>query len=357
MNWPAADLLDLRAKPAAPAPAVAARSPVAFSEADDPVPIPSLEDISDAGDLDDTGDEGPQEPWLEEMLASTQALQEALQSASTASGGVASSTHDAQRKDPAFTPSLTTPSPIEEAVNSQLQKALRRERIKALRRERAEQKERERAEQAAGARGTPSSQGESSVAEPEPAPLEAPLLETPSAPASFLNGSADEPAAKPGPMRKLLLAAACLLALVALLLQVAREERNALAAREPRLRPALQSLCDLTGCQLSGLRQINSISIEGASFSREKEGEGYRLVFTLRNGARVPLAMPSLELTLLDTQERALVRRVLSPAQFGAGAVLAAGAENSTSLPVQLGGSEAAGLGPVAGYNLVAFYP
>ena len=67
--------------------------------------------------------------------------------------------------------------------------------------------------------------------------------------------------------------------------------------------------------------------------------------------------MPSIEVTLLDTQERALVRRVLSPSQFGAPAVLAAGAESNTSLPVQLGGSEAAGLGSVAGYNLVAFYP
>lgn len=349
MNWPAADMLDLGAKPALPAvqpPASPARSPAPFTEAEDPVPIPSLDD----------DDDGPHEPWLEEMMASTQALQAALQSASTAPD-LAAASLETQRKDPAFVPSLTTPSPIEEAVNAQLQKALRRERIKALRRERAEQKERERAGQAAV--------GEEEVAKSEepPAPVpeatlpDAPLLETPSAPASFIDDAAVLPSTRPSRLRKVVLALACLLALAALLLQVVREERNALAAREPRLRPVLQTLCDWTGCQLSALRQISSITIEGASFSREKEGDAYRLVFTLRNGARVPLAMPSIELTLLDTQERALVRRVLSPAQFGAGPVLEPSAESSTSLPVQLSGSEAAGLAPVAGYNLVAFYP
>jgi hypothetical protein len=119
----------------------------------------------------------------------------------------------------------------------------------------------------------------------------------------------------------------------------------------------LQALCKWTDCELSALRQIGSITIDGASFSREKEGDGYRLVFTLRNAARVQVAMPSIELTLLDTQERALVRRVLLPTQFGAAAVLAPGAEHNSSLPLQLAGSEAAGLSSVAGYRLLAFYP
>ena len=105
-----------------------------------------------------------------------------------------------------------------------------------------------------------------------------------------------------------------------------------LAASQPSLRPALQALCNATGCELSALRQIASITIDGASFSREKVGDGYRLDFTLRNGARMPLAMPAVELTLLDTEERAVVRRVLTPTQFGAPAVLGASAERAASL-------------------------
>jgi predicted Zn finger-like uncharacterized protein len=357
MNWPAADLLNLGAKAAPPpaaAPAAAPTTPPAtppalFNPADDPVPIPSFDDDDD--------DDGPKEPWFDEMMASTEALQAALQSASI-SPELARTSVDVQRKEPGFTPSLTTPSPIEEAVNAQVQKALRRERLKVLRRERAEQKERERVEQGAGRDSVPPASSELASAAPAQADVpETLLLEAPSAPASFIDDAADAPPKSRSRLRTVLLAFACLLALVALLLQVARVERDTLLAREPRLRPALQTLCKLTDCELSALRQIGSITIDGASFSREKEGDGYRLVFTLRNAARVPLAMPSIELTLLDTQERALVRRVMLPAQFGAATVLAPGAEHNSSLPLQLAGSEAAGLSSVAGYRLLAFYP
>ncbi|RYF44065.1 MAG: DUF3426 domain-containing protein, partial [Comamonadaceae bacterium] len=84
---------------------------------------------------------------------------------------------------------------------------------------------------------------------------------------------------------------------------------------------------------------------------------GYRLSFTLRNAAGLPLAMPAVELTLLDTQEQAVVRRVLLPAEFGAPAVLAARADRAASLPLALTGAEAASLPPIAGYRVVAFYP
>ena len=67
--------------------------------------------------------------------------------------------------------------------------------------------------------------------------------------------------------------------------------------------------------------------------------------------------MPAVELSLLDTQERAVVRRVLLPAEFGAPAVLPARAERAASLPLALTGAEAAALPPVAGYRRRAFYP
>jgi hypothetical protein len=67
--------------------------------------------------------------------------------------------------------------------------------------------------------------------------------------------------------------------------------------------------------------------------------------------------MPAIELSLLDTQERAVVRRVLMPAEFGAPSVLPARAERAASLPLALSGPEAAALPPVAGFHLLAFYP
>jgi predicted Zn finger-like uncharacterized protein len=161
--------------------------------------------------------------------------------------------------------------------------------------------------------------------------------------------------------RKSLRAVLVLLALLAvalLVVQVLRHERDGIAARQPNLRPALAVLCQYTGCELAALRRIGDIVIDGAAFAREKSGvNDYRLSFTLRNGATVPLAMPAIELSLLDTQERAVVRRVLTPADYGAPAVLQARSDRAASLPLSLSASEAAALPPIAGYRVEAFYP
>ncbi|MCR6478036.1 zinc-ribbon domain-containing protein [Variovorax sp. ZS18.2.2] len=157
---------------------------------------------------------------------------------------------------------------------------------------------------------------------------------------------------------RLLLVVLAVLAVLLLIVQIVRHERDGIVARQPGLRPALATLCQYTGCELSALRQIGDIMIEGAAFAREKSGgNDYRLSFTLRNAATVPLAMPAVELSLLDTQERAVVRRVLMPVDYGAPSVLAARADRAASLPLTLSPTEAAALPPIAGYRVEAFYP
>lgn len=148
------------------------------------------------------------------------------------------------------------------------------------------------------------------------------------------------------------------LAVLLLAVQVLRHERDGIVARQPNLRPALAALCGFTGCELTALRQIGDIVIEGAAFAREKTGNNdYRLSFTLRNGATVPLAMPAVELSLLDSQERAVLRRVLTATDYGAPAVLPPRADQAASLPLALSATEAATLPPIAGYRVEAFYP
>lgn len=148
-----------------------------------------------------------------------------------------------------------------------------------------------------------------------------------------------------------------ILAAVLLVGQVLYQERDLIVARQPSARPALVSMCKLLGCEISALRQINDIKVDGASFARGKSDEAYQLSFTLRNAADVPLAMPAVELTLLDTQERAVVRRVIMPSEFGAPVVLPARAERATSLALKLSGPEVQALPPVAGFRLEALYP
>jgi len=367
MSWPKADLLDLGGGSAA------IPAPTAPRWTSEPVSVAYSEAAQRFGDA-------AHEPRFDALPSLDLGLPADRDSA------------PAQRREPEFSPVLTGPSaavsPIEEAVNAQLQKALRRERVKALRRERSEQRERERHGHASSA-GDPSfdaspvADGAASVdlhaadvgGSPSSAPssAERPALRLPSesashadathvaAPAaaplpSFADVSADQDARPRRRAGNWLWALACLCALAVLALQYLRHERDILVARQPQLRPVLQALCDWTHCRLAAPRMIAAISIEGASLSSDRN-EGYRLDFTLRNGARMPLAMPAVELTLLDTQERALVRRVLQPNEFGAPGVLAAGAERNASLPVRLSGPDAAGLPPVAGYRLSAFYP
>lgn len=148
--------------------------------------------------------------------------------------------------------------------------------------------------------------------------------------------------------------AACLLLVVALLLQVAVAQRDLVAAHLPGLRPTLEALCAPLHCQVSALRRIESIVIDGSAFNKAR-GDHYLLNVDLRSTAGVPLAMPSLELTLTDADDKTLLRRVLSPPDLRAPQVLAARGAWSGTLPVKL-------LAPVdatrvAGYRVLVFYP
>jgi len=235
-------------------------------------------------------------------------------------------------------------SASDEASNVQLQKALRRARVKSAKIAKAKARER---------KASPPDTAPVVLAASEPEPATEPMAaEMP----SFFGAEAGKgfwqrPAVR-GSMALL-----AFLGVVLLLGQMAYQERDLIVARQPSLRPALQSMCRVLGCEVSALRQINDIKVDGASFAREKNDDGYRFSFTLRNAAEVPLAMPSVELSLLDTQERAVVRRVLMPAEFGAPNVLPARSERSASLLLRLSGPEAALMPPVAGFRVETLYP
>ncbi len=246
---------------------------------------------------------------------------------------------------PAVAPTIAEPAPsADDVANAQLQKALRRARVKSAKIAKAKAREEKAVASIEAARLV------LAASEPEP-PAEA-IRGTPSfMGASSLDGFWQRPA-----VRRSMVAVAVLSALL-LIGQVAYQERDLIVARQPGLRPAIASMCGVLGCEISALRQINDIKVDGASFSREKNDEGFRLSFTLRNTADVPLAMPAVELSLLDTQERAVVRRVLAPSEFGAPTVLPARTERAASLSLKLTGPEAAAMPPVAGFRVETLYP
>ena len=157
------------------------------------------------------------------------------------------------------------------------------------------------------------------------------------------------------PLVRAFLMVACLLLLLGLALQLLVQERDRVVAIEPRLRPLVEEVCLLLDCRVAPLRQIESVVIDSSAFSKTK-GDVYRLSLTLKNTAPVDLAMPAVELSLTDTMDRALVRRVFRPAELGIrSGVIPAASETQTTLELTIktnGNSER-----VAGYRLLAFYP
>jgi hypothetical protein len=168
------------------------------------------------------------------------------------------------------------------------------------------------------------------------------------------------------PLIRLVLGLSALLLLGLLALQAAVMQRDSLAADEPRLKPVLQMLCERLACQVGPVRQIEAIVIDSSSFKKINDAGIYQLTFTVKNTRSAPVSMPSLEVTLTDTQDQPVLRRVLSPSQFNAASsMLAASAGFYADLSLQVAvnpspSNDATSTGSslrVAGYRLLAFYP
>lgn len=174
------------------------------------------------------------------------------------------------------------------------------------------------------------------------------------------------------PLMRLALASAALVLLAALLLQIAVFQRSTLAVMQPWVSPGLQALCSLLHCEISPPQHIESIVIDSSSFNK-LANDAYRLKVVIRNTGATPLALPALELTLTDSQDHALVRRVMTPTELGARAnTLAPGAEFSGELALSLqnptvptsasaassaSSPQAVSSLRIAGYRVFAFYP
>lgn len=146
-----------------------------------------------------------------------------------------------------------------------------------------------------------------------------------------------------------------LLLCLGLALQVLVQERDRIAAVEPRLKPWVEEICTLMQCTVEPLRQIESVVIDSSSFNKIR-GEVYRLNFTLKNTAVTELALPAIELSLTDVHDQPVMRRVFHPAELGLqSGVLQAAAESNTSLTLGIKTNGSADR--IAGYRILAFYP
>ena len=144
--------------------------------------------------------------------------------------------------------------------------------------------------------------------------------------------------------------------------QIAVQQRDALAAQLPAVRPLLQALCAPLRCTVQPLRRIESIVIDNSTFTTLRHGV-YRLNVVLKNRSATELAVPSIELALTDTQEQPVLRRVLQPVDMAttsgniAGTIDPIAPEAEWTASMELTVTDEALISRIVGYRLLAFYP
>ena len=149
-------------------------------------------------------------------------------------------------------------------------------------------------------------------------------------------------------------AGSALLALV-LLGQGVSTFRNVLAARYPALTPALAASCKLLRCKIELPAQIETMVLDAGEL-QSLGGNKFQLTTLLRNEGALTQAWPYLELELTDASDKALVRRVFTPAQFLPASVAPAkGFGGRTEQPVKVV-FELKQL-KASGFHIAVFYP
>ena len=119
--------------------------------------------------------------------------------------------------------------------------------------------------------------------------------------------------------------------------------------------PATEGIFDALEIAVPLSAQSDLVSIEASDLQADNARGLFVLQATLRNRAGYAQAWPALELTLIDTQDAVVARRVLLAADYlPAGSDLTAFPANAET-PVRLW-IDAKGLG-AAGYRLYIFYP
>ena len=133
--------------------------------------------------------------------------------------------------------------------------------------------------------------------------------------------------------------------------------RSDIAVLVPASKPLIKETCALLGCSIQLPHRSDLMTIEASDL--QADGVNASMVIlsaTLRNRAAFPQAHPALELTLTDTQDLPLARRVLQAADYLDSPPdnengFAAGAERAIRVTLQLTDLKA------TGYRLYLFYP
>lgn len=154
---------------------------------------------------------------------------------------------------------------------------------------------------------------------------------------------------------RILMAVGSVMLLAGLLAQGINTFASVLAARYPQAKPALTEACKLLRCQVTLPAQIDTLSVETGELQTIASNT-FLFATVLRNDSTLVQAWPHIELALTDTADKALVRRVITPAEYLPPRTdmrrgFAAKTEQPVKVYFQLTGVNA------AGYHIAIFYP
>ncbi len=168
--------------------------------------------------------------------------------------------------------------------------------------------------------------------------------------------------AGPAPRRRsrtILFGGGALLLAMLLLAQLATALRTEVLVKFPQARPALEQLCKVFRCTVDWPARGDLLAVVGSELQALPGTSALELTAVVRNRGNLTLALPAIELTLSDTMNRTVARRVFSPSDYLAGegdpqAHLLAGIEPGADLTVRIA-FEARGLN-AAGFIVYPFY-
>jgi predicted Zn finger-like uncharacterized protein len=155
--------------------------------------------------------------------------------------------------------------------------------------------------------------------------------------------------------RRWIMGAGSVLLAVLLLGQGIGSFRNVLAATYPALAPALAAGCTLLKCQVDLPAQIDTLVLDTGEL-QSLSATRFQLTTLLRNEGTLTQAWPYLELELTDGADKAVVRRVFTPAQYLPASVapargFAGRSEQAVKIVFDLKQVKA------SGFHIAVFYP
>jgi predicted Zn finger-like uncharacterized protein len=161
----------------------------------------------------------------------------------------------------------------------------------------------------------------------------------------------------PSERRRVAWGLGALLALLFLLVQAAYFMRTELVSNYPGTRAYFAKVCEAFGCTVSWSRDENALKVESSDLIEEIGKPGhFLLTATISNRSKTVQDYPDIELTLTDTNNQTLTRRVLRPADYLGRPMqrdegMLPASETHLNLRLESSSERA------AGYHLLLFYP